>query len=373
MPTVLISGASITGLTLAHWLRRRGFAPTVVERAPEPRPGGQAIDIRGTAVEVIERMGLLEEVSDVRTRFRGQSVLDADGNEVERSTEMTYSGGRFDSGDIELMRDDLTRLLHGKTRDGVEYLFGDSIASLTEDASGVRVEFEQGGPRTFDLVLGADGLHSNVRRLAFGEERRFLRPMKAHVGIFSMDNILDLRDWQIWYMDPPEAAYVIYPTPDNTQLRVMMGFEAEPFEYDYRNTEAQKHLLAERFTNVGWETPRLLKGMWKADDFFFDSMAQIHMDTWSSGRVALVGDAAHCPSPLSGQGTSLALVGAYILADELGKASDDHPTAFARYEQRMRPFVELNQELAFPDESAATESDNIARVERVKSAISLDD
>ncbi|CAM3860140.1 FAD-dependent monooxygenase [Nocardiopsis rhodophaea] len=373
MPTALISGAGIAGLTLAHWLRRHGFTPTVVERAPAPRPGGQAIDIRGTALTVVERMGLLEAARGARTRFAGQSVLDADGNEVERSTEMTYTGGWFNNDDIEIMRDDLAHLLHEKARDGVVYRFGDSVSALTDTGSGVRVEFECGEPSTFDLVLGADGLHSTVRRLAFGEEHRFLRPMGAFAGIFSTENFLDLHDWQIWYMNLPEAAYGLYPTRDNTRLRVMMGFEDEPFDYDYRDTHAQKRVLAHRFATMDWETPRLLKAMWDADDFFFDSMAQIRMDTWSSGRTALVGDAAHCPSPQSGQGSSLALVGAYILADELGRAPDDHRTAFARYEERMRPFVELNQELAFPDESATTETENTARVERVKSAIDLDD
>ncbi|RJL33482.1 FAD-dependent monooxygenase [Bailinhaonella thermotolerans] len=365
MENVLISGASVAGPALAGLLARKGFAVTVVERAPAPRPGGQAVDVRGVALEVAARLGVLDEVRRARTRMRGMSMVDGDGNEIMRSTEATVSGGRLDSDDVELLREDLTGLLYERTKDDVEYVFGDSIASIAQDADGVDVTFERGAPRRFDLVVGADGLHSNTRRLVFGDESRFIRHLGIYLAICSAENFLGLEDWQVWMRDG-DVGYGLYPVRGNTELRVNVGFMAEPFEYDHRDVEAQRRIIAERCAGLGWETTRILDAMAKAPDFYFDSMAQIHLDRWSEGRVVLLGDAGYCASPLSGQGTSLALVGAYVLADELGR---DPEEALTRYEKRMRPFVELNQALATenPGGPAAEES-----VERAKNAISLD-
>ncbi len=368
MKTVLISGASVAGPALAYWLRRHGFTPTVVERAPAPRPGGQAIDVRGVAMEVVARMGIEAEVRRARTRMRGMSTVDGDGNETWRSTEMTFSAGRLDSGDVELLREDLTGLLYERTRDDVEYVFGDSIETLEEDEHGVWAGFERGESRAFDLVVGADGLHSNVRRLAFGEESRFIHPLGTQLAIFSADNFLNLDNWQVWYREG-DAGYGIYPVRGNTEIRVTLGFASEPPGHDYGDAERQKRLVAERLSGLRWETPRLLKAMWEAPDFYFDAMAQIRAGRWTKGRVALLGDAGYCPSPLSGQGTSLALVGAYVLAQELGRAGGDHTKAFPRYEERMRPFAELNQALATENPGGAASEESI---DRAKNAISLD-
>ncbi|WP_214412150.1 FAD-dependent monooxygenase [Sphaerisporangium fuscum] len=367
MKTVLISGAGVAGCALAYWLHRHGFAPTVVERASGLRPGGQAIDVRGVALRVVDEMGVGSEMRALRTRMRGMSMLDGDGNEVMRTTEMTYSAGRLDGEDVELLRDDLVRLLHEHTREAVEYVFGDSIVSLEEDGAGVRAGFERGAPRTFDLVVGADGLHSAVRRLVFGEEGRFSRPLGMALGVFATENFLGLEDWQMWLREG-EAGYGIFPVRDNTELRVAFGFAAEPPGHDYGDAERQKTLAAERLAGLRWETPRLLKAMREASDFYFDAMAQIHMDRWTRGRVALVGDAGYCASPLSGQGTSLALVGAYVLARELGAAGDDHGAAFARYEERMRPFVEANQALALENPGGPASEESVGRA---KNAITL--
>ncbi|MEU4806830.1 FAD-dependent monooxygenase [Actinosynnema sp. NPDC023587] len=369
MKTVLISGAGVAGLAAAHWLHRRGYAPTVVERAPAPRPGGQAIDVRGVALDVLDRMDLLGRTRRARTRMRGMAVLDADGTEQWRSTEMTLSAGRLDGDDIEVLRDDLTALLHTRARDGVEYLFGDAITALDQDDDGVRVTFRHGGPRTFDLVVGADGLHSAVRRLVFGPEDEFVHHLGSYVGVFSTGNFLGLDDWQVWLHDDARtASYCLYPARGNTELRATLGFTSDPLDHDRHDVEHQKALIADRFAGVGWETPRLLKAMGDASDFYFDAMAQVRMGSWWRGRVVLVGDAAHCASPLSGQGTSLALVGAYVLADELGDA-DDPLAALTRYDRRLRPFVEVNQALATenPGQGASEES-----LERAKRAISLD-
>ncbi|MET7398793.1 FAD-dependent monooxygenase [Dactylosporangium sp. NPDC005572] len=192
---VLISGASVAGPALAWWLRRHGITPTVVERAPAIRPGGQAIDVRGAALTVVERMGLLEPVRAARTRMRGSSMVDSDGNELWRSTEFAPSSGRFDSDDVELLREDLTALLAAHTA-GVDHRFGDSIASLRQDDTGVDVQFAGGDRERFDLVVGADGLHSGVRRLAFGETP--LQHLGSYVAVFTAGNVLGLDDWQVW-------------------------------------------------------------------------------------------------------------------------------------------------------------------------------
>jgi 2-polyprenyl-6-methoxyphenol hydroxylase-like FAD-dependent oxidoreductase len=232
----------------------------------------------------------------------------------------------------------------------------------------VRVAFERGGPRTFDLVVGADGLHSNVRRLAFGPEEQFLRHLGTYVAIFSAENFLGLDDWQVWVRDGTPG-YGVYPVRGNSEVRVTFGFESGPLGYDHHDTEEQRALVADRLRHVGWEASRWLEAMWEAPDFYLDAVAQTRMDHWARGRVALVGDAGYCPTVLSGQGTSLALVGAYVLADELGRSGGDHTTAFARYEQRMRPFVELNQQIAVENQDGPVAGDAI---ERAKNAISLD-
>lgn len=366
MTSVLISGASIAGPALAYWLKRHGFSPTVVERAPGPRPGGQAIDIRGVALEVIARMGLREPVEAQRTRLKGTSALDADGNEVFRSEEMTFSAGRFDSGDIEILRDDLAALLRGAIAD-VPFTFDETITGLTQDADGVDVTFEEAAPQRFDLVIGADGLNSRVRRLAFDVERD-VHHLDAYVAIFSMANLLGLEDWQV-AIRGAESGAMIYPARNNSELRIFLGFGSPRIERRLSVAE-QKALVAERCAELKGDVPRLLPFLAEAKDFYFGAIAQVRTPHWSQGRVGLVGDAGYCPSPMSGQGTSLALVGAYVLAEELARAVGDHAAAFAKYEQRMRPFVTVNQALAIrerPDDQVSQEA-----IDAAKNAIVLD-
>ncbi|QUQ67773.1 FAD-dependent monooxygenase [Kutzneria sp. CA-103260] len=343
---VLVSGASIAGPAVAYWLSRHGFAVTVVEQAPALRPGGQAIDVRGVALEVVERMGLMPRVQAVKTRMRGMTMYDREGTEEWSSTEMTMSAGRLDSPDVELLREDLCAFLHEATRDQVDYVFGDSVTAVEPDG---RVEFERGRPAVYDLVIGADGLHSTVRRLVFGPERDFLHSLRARLAIFSAPNFLGLDNWQVWQRDGLRG-YCVYPVRDNAEVRVIGGFEAGPEEHLERvDAGGLKQLVADRFAGFGGHTAEMLTAMWSADDLYSDVMAQVRMPAWTSGRVALVGDAACCPSPITGQGTSLALVGAYVLGTELGRSGGDPGPAFAAYERRMRPFVDANQALARPD------------------------
>ncbi|MFI5840710.1 FAD-dependent monooxygenase [Catenuloplanes sp. NPDC051500] len=366
MTTVLISGASVAGPALALNLCGRGFDVTVVERAPALRPGGHAVDVRGVALDVADRMGILAELQAMRTRMRGMSMLDADGNELFRSEEYAASSGRLDSPDLEVLREDLTGLLHARTvAAGVEYVFDDTVTALTETAGGVRVEFQHGAPRDFDLVVGADGLHSTTRRLAFGPEEDFVHHLGVYVAVYTMENILDLDEWQVW-VQAPGAGGGIYPARGNTELRVNLGFESAPIEGFHRDRDAQRKELARRYEGLGWEFPRLIEGALAAPDFYCDAMAQVKMDTWTRGRTTLLGDAGYCPSPLSGQGTSLALVGAWVLAEELGRASV--PEALTAYETRMRPFAEINQALV-ANQPGSPEAD--AAITHAKFAITL--
>ncbi|MEV4094519.1 FAD-dependent monooxygenase [Streptosporangium saharense] len=350
---VLISGVGVGGPVLAHWLRRNGAEVTLVERASTPRTGGQAVDIRGAALTVADRMGVLEQARAVRTTMRGMSMVDGDGNETMRSTEETVSGGRFDSPDIEILRDDLTAIVTAAT--DAEYLYGDSIAAIDQDEDGVDVTFESGARGRYDYVVGADGLHSNVRDLVFGPERQFLHHLGTYVSIYTAPNFLGLDHWQVWHHEG-KAGFGLFSDRDTDVMRVNLGFEAGPIDYDPRDTEGNKRLVEEHCSSLRWETPRLIEAMWKADDFYFDVMAQVKMDSWSRGRVTLVGDAGYCASPLSGQGTSLAMVGAYVLAEELGRKPAG---AFERYEERMRPFVARNQALALENPGQGASPENV--------------
>lgn len=366
---ILISGAGIAGPALAYWLHRLGFQPTLVERAAGPRTGGQAIDVRGAALDVLKRMGLYEDAHGLRTHMRGVSVVDADGKELWRSEEQSFSGGRFDSGDIELFRDDLVRLLCDATRDTAEYLWDDSIATVAQSDAAVQVSFERRAAREFDLLVAADGLHSNVRRLVFGEEAPYLHSFGIGLAIFSTPNLLHLRDWQVSYRDEI-SGYLIYPNRDNSELRVNLGFGLESPDICRQGVDVQKALVAQRCAHLRWEIPRLIEAMRGANDFYLGDMALVRINGWSRGRVALLGDAAYCPSPFSGQGTSLALVGAYVLARELANTPEEPAAAFWRYESRMQPYVELNQALADPSRQEPIAEEVM---DRAKHGIALDD
>ncbi|MBW8482130.1 FAD-dependent monooxygenase [Actinomadura parmotrematis] len=359
MTKVLISGGSIGGPALAYWLVRYGFEVTIVETAPALRLGGQAVDVRGPALEVAERMGVLDAVRAARVRMRGMSMVDGDGDELYRSEEHTITGGDLAGPDVEILREDLSVLLAdaagGVDGGPVEWLFDDSIAALEDTGDAVRVVFRGGAVRDFDIVVGADGLHSNTRRLAFGPEEDCIRHLGTYMGVWAAPNTLGLDEWQVFHQAPGGSwGGGVMTVRENRELRVYLGFEApEPIAYDHRDRRAQQALLRERLANAGWEIPNLLDAMDADPGFHFDAMAQIHLDSWSRGRVVLLGDAGYCGSPLSGQGTSMAMVGAYVLAGELKAAGGDHRAAFAAYERELRPYATANQELALTNRARA--------------------
>lgn len=341
--TILISGASVAGPALAWWLHHHGFRPTVVERAPSLRDGGYKVDIRGVAVEVIRRMGLLDEVRAASTDMRGAAFVNKRGKEVATLDADTFGFRHGD--DTEILRGDLAKILYDATRETTEYVFGDWITGLDERADGVHAAFAHGAPRRFDLVVGADGLHSGVRALAFGPEEDFLRRFDAYVSISTVPNTFELDRWELLHSAAAGKMVNVYSTARAADAKAAFWFSAPPLTYDRRDVEGQKDLVATQFAGLGWETAALLDAMREAGDFYFDPVCQIVMDRLSAGRVTLLGDAGYCPSPASGQGTSLALAGAYVLAGELATAPDSG-VALARYESEMRPYIEKNQALA---------------------------
>ncbi len=342
---MLVAGASIAGPALAHWLRRRGAEVTVVERAPGLRPGGQAVDARGVAKEVIRRMGLDAAVRAACTETVGAHMVDADGNVLQTFSADDEGGDGYIS-EIEILRGDLSQVLHDDTRDGVEYIFGDRIAELTQDADGVDVAFAGGDRRRFDLVIGADGLHSTLRAMVFGPRERFVRHLGHVLAFYSVPNEFGLDRWLIEYQESESGrSALLRPIQDATRGMAMFSFPAADFDVDYRDVAGQKQLLRARMAGLGWLAPRILAHLDDTPDFYLDQVAQVVMDRWSSGRVGLLGDAAFSSSPLSGQGTGLALVGAYLLAGELAASGWNPEAGFAAYEGRMRSFVEAGQEI----------------------------
>ena len=340
---VLVTGASIAGPALAHWLHRRGAEVTVVEQSPGLRPGGQAVDARGVAKEVIRRMGLDARVRAACTNTAGAYTVDADGSVLETHRAEDNNGDGYIS-EIEILRGDFSQLLYEDTLADAEYVFGDRIAELSQDVDGVDVNFASGDRRRFDLVIGADGLHSALRAMVFGPREQFVRHLGLVLAFYSVPNEFGLDRWLIDYQEAGRWAG-LRPIRDADRAIAMLSFPALAFDLDYRDVEAQKRLLREQMAGFGWQTPRILAHLDEAPDFYLDQVAQVVMDRWSRGRVGLIGDAAFSASPMSGAGTGLALVGAYLLAGELAAADWNPAAGFAGYEQRMRSYVEANQEI----------------------------
>ncbi|WP_217206980.1 FAD-dependent monooxygenase [Streptomyces sp. AC550_RSS872] len=341
--TVLISGAGIAGPALAFWLNRYGYAVTVVEKARALRSGGYPVDVRGTALEVVRRMGILPRLRDTHVDLRRLTFVDADGGEVA-SADPHAVAGSVPGRDLEVRRGDLTEALYRAVRDDVEFLFDDSVDTLDQSHHGVDVTFRGGGRRTFDMVFGADGLHSRTRESLFGPEEQFHRYLGYCFAGFTMPNTFGLSH-EIMMWNTPGRAAALYAVGDSDEVHAFLNFAhpEPPTSFGaFRQPGAQRDLVAATFADGGWEVPGMLAAMRDADDLFIDVVSQIRMPRWSSGRVALVGDAAYAPSFLTGQGSSLALVGAYMLAASL--ADRDHAAGFAAYEDSTRAFVTLNQD-----------------------------
>ena len=342
MANILISGAGIAGPTLAFWLSRAGHAVTIVERAPELRMGGQAVDLRGAGRTAVERMGLMSRAKEVMLHQQGMSWVDARGRTRARLGVDAFGGEGFIS-EIEILRGDLAQLLVDPARDEVEYVFGDTISELSQDEHGVDVTFAHRAPARFDLVVGADGLNSIVRRLAFGEKGK--KSLGCLIAWFTAPDPGDLDGWYEMYPAGAGRVASIRPGRLPGEAKASFGLRVEPVATVPSRREDQQALLVRRFTGAGWRVPQLLVAMESSTDFAFAEVGQMHLGSWSHGRIALIGDAAASPSPLTGLGTSVALVQAYVLANELIAAGGDHVRAFARYEEVCRPYVTTAQDM----------------------------
>lgn len=336
---ILVVGASIAGPALCYWLRRFGYTPVLVEKNSSLRKGGFAIDIRGIAVNLVKKMGIYQQICDNRTRISIGRYVDAEGK-----TRFEEEGERFgfrEGEDVEIVRGVLVDILMQLISDQPCY-FDHDIDLIRQHPDSVEVSFKDGKSESFDLLLGADGLHSTVRRKVFDESDYVLKNLGAYISVFGIDNYLNLDHCDLMYEDSQKLIH-ISSDEDPESARAGFLFRSSHQLNNPRDEAEQKQYLKNTFKDAGWEAKHLLDRLETCSDFYFDSITQVKMQSWTNDRVALVGDAGYCASPLSGQGTSLALVGAYILAGELYAAKGEHTKAFAEYNKKMRPFVEANQ------------------------------
>jgi len=329
----LIAGGSIAGLTMAYWLNRYGYSVTVVEISAGLRKGGASIDIRGEALNVAERIGILDKIKAKKITTSVEFV-----DAQNKCVAALKNFGEDSSGkDIELNRDDLVEILYQAVTASVEYLFGNQIKTIDGDNDKVSVGFENGLKRDFDLVIGADGVHSTVRKLIFGEESLFNQYFGAYFAIMKVDeNLGKLNRGRIYNLPNKMAA-----TSD--QGNSMLLFRSPKLNYNYRNDTEYKKVLTENFADCGWEIPAILTAMTQAENLYFDELCQIKMQSWTKGRIALIGDAAHCSGFPTGMGASLSMQGATLLADELKASDGDHSLAFSKYNNAFHPLVEAIQ------------------------------
>ena len=339
---VLVTGASIAGPAAAFWLSRAGHDVTVIEQAPERRPGGQNIDVRGSGREVLQLMGLEEAVKarntgEVGTRFYGE-----DGTLVSEFGVQDGEGHDGPTAELEILRGALSEIVVDACPESVRWQFGVSIVAVTETADGVDVELSDGTRATYDLLVVAEGVGSRTRGLVFGEEAQE-KPLGMYISYATIDRAPQDDDWWNWLIVPGARQAGLRPDDEGT-TRAMLNFRADSPVLAGLEGDELVAALREVFDDVGWEVPRILDGLATSPDLYVDWSRQIISPTWHRGRVCMLGDAAWCVTSLGGGGTSLAILGAYVLAAQLTQHAD-HEQAFAAYEEWMRPLVEDAQDL----------------------------
>ncbi len=348
---VLVSGGGIAGLSLALQLVRAGVRTTVVERADAPRPGGQAVDLRGASREVAERMGIMPGIDALRVHEEGMSYVDGEGKVFGRMS-MADFDGEGAVAEIEIARGDLAQVLLEALESAADAVpglldlrFGDRVTALAQDATGVDVEFEHAAPARFDVVVGADGVHSATRRLAFGPEEQFATYLGGYAAFFTMPTPSDLEEGWFAMRFVPGATFGIRPDRDPSTSKAILTFRMDRDRSLRGDRAAQEALIRERIAGAGWHAPAVLEALGAASDLYFDELVRIDVPDVVNGRVVLLGDAASCGSPMTGQGTATALIGAYLLAARLAATPDDALAALRAYSADIAPFAEQGKEI----------------------------
>lgn len=356
--SVLVVGAGVAGSTLAYWLARHGMQITVVERAGAQRSRGSPVDVRGPALAVTERMGLLAPLRQAATLATNLTVVDSAGRRIGWIP--TQPGGRG----LEIPRSDLAAILAGAGRDDAQFLYDDTVVALHDNGHGVEVSFERAAPRRFDLVVGADGLHSRVRQLTFGPEREFITHLGMYIATTTVGTTSADRHTVLMH-NTPGRAVAVHPGTGREGAAFIFRHPPLPDIHD-RDTQHHKQLLFTAYADMGWRVPELLERVRDTDDLYFDSVSRVRLDTWSRGRTVLVGDAASCVS-LLGEGSSMAIAGADTLAHALAANPHDPATALADYERihrkrllRRHRGVALTSHLLVPATGTGTTARNTA-------------
>lgn len=341
---ILISGAGIAGTTLAFWLKKFGFNPTIIEVAPKLREGGYAIDFMGAGYDVAEKMGITDELKKVDIDFSKLTFVDKN-NKVKGSMNYQKIKNFLKGRAFTLLRSDLARVIYNSIGNDIEVIFGNTINHIEQDDEKVVVTFQNGSKRNFDLLVGADGLHSNVRNLVFGNETQFEEYYGYYTSSYTIDN-LSIGENAFSMYNVPYKQVAIYSNKENQTWTFFIFTSPQKLSYQHHDIEQQKQILKTEFENSGWKCPLLLSEIDSTKDFYFDSISQVKMENWYNGRITLAGDACYCPSLLSGKGSTLAMVGAYILAGELKQAGGNYREAFMQYEKVFKPFMEKKQKAA---------------------------
>lgn len=331
---VLVSGASFAGISTAYWMKQLGFNVTVVEIAQGLKKGGTPVNIRENTVDIVKRMGLLDQIKSNKINMELTEFKNSD--DITEKVELRVD---LAEDEYEIERDVLLNLMFDAVKDDVEFIFGDSIVSLKEESNGVvDVAFKGGQRRSYDLVFGCDGIHSTVRKLCFGEEVEYSHFLHTYFSITIVDKLLIRENTTQMYNEPGKAVML---NTYNNKTDIVLCFSSEKeIPYDYRNEEGQRNIIMNQFSGLGWRTPELLEEVKNSQTFYFDKLCQMKMPSWTKGRVALVGDAGYCASPAAGMGGSLAIDGAAALADAFRKCDGDYERAFQAYNKSFRPFIE---------------------------------
>ena len=341
---ILISGAGIAGVSLAFWLKKFGFNPTIIEISSKLREGGYAIDFMGAGFDVAEKMGIISDLEKADLNISNIAFVGKDN--IEKSS-MNYQKVKkvLKNRAFTILRSDLAKIIYNSLDKETEIIFGDTIKQIEQDEEKVSVTFKSGLTRSFDLLVGADGLHSIVRNLIFGEESQFEKYYGYYTSSFTMNNYTN-EERAFSMFNVPNKQVAVYTISKEKAASFFIFTAPEKLNYEHHDIEKQKQILKNEFMNAGWKCPELLSKIDTTSDFYFDSISQIQIENWSKGRVSLVGDACYCPSLLSGKGSTLAMVGAYILAGELKLANGNYKTAYEEYEKLLKPFMEKKQKSA---------------------------